>query len=841
MDRFGIIHISDTQFGSKHVFGNPTSKLARLIADDVTALAERHVFTPLYVLLSGDITETAHFNEFALAQEQVTTLATALSLEQRRSILCVPGNHDVSWPLAKAGRDTGNPGLALANYDTFVRDTVHSSLATGKHYPVIADHRFGVKFLLVNSCEKEDEATHIGYVDEAKLLATLERDERGHDTQAYLKVCVLHHRLDTAAPGAPPQVQNAAQVEALLVAHGYAVVLSGHAHQGLSHVVVKQGLPVIYSGCGSTGVDHTQRPDGVPNQYSIHVIDRRDKIFETYWRAFNPQRRSRMGLGGWTKDSQATGECTSFPLPAAQLFVDAKQDIVFDAALRDRLGLLSNPFLYSNAEKIAEGLVLDLFVTDESRHKGAMRLSGDAIIRGPRGSGKTMFLRYLYAFGSIMFRKALQERRTAECLPVMVNLSRIHRADLSTPLDAYSAAERLIYESVLSELRAAAAGRSPELKAAVHRMEERLVVHGGETPISRLGRAIQETLNIHFKHVLLLIDELAPVFPKSFFSDQQSGFVAWMNSIRNSGPYCTRVTVYPNDFADILNEERFGTNVNLEYQVRVADEYEQFRSYSCKIVNQYLASVSVDKSDPVTIKSLVFTEEMSSDDALEQLIYASDGSSRRLLSLLDRCLNRRVLAAGPLSKDEVFAVIREMANNLLTGYAATDRDIAASIAKACKKQSTFRFRMPNQSVMLRALHGSREEFNILKLVDARPGARGLTYEFAYPYCIAQDIQTHYMRDTSRVCTSRDRVLGEWINRTTTVDREALDVFSRQERLHGAVADLDADWALIDAGDGRTYVADRDDLGLSVGDRVTFLVNSDGVAFDILVLEPTAKA
>jgi hypothetical protein len=818
--------------------------LARTIADDVLILSGQRSFTPVYLLVSGDISEHAHAAQFAAAKAEFGALATALSID-RNCLLFVPGNHDVSWPAAKVGRDIGHPALGFVNYNSFITDlTGEDRLAVGSGYYVSQDHRFGIKFLLVNSCEKEDDLVHEGCVDETRLLRAVEEDSAQVATQHYVKVCVLHHRLDTTIADPRSRIANAANVESILAHWGCSTVLTGHVHMGLSHEVRKGDASIVYSGCGSSGVDKTQRPDGVQNQYSIHVFDRKAGSVETHWRAFNPQKRTRFGLGGWTDDlSEGSGK-SEYSLPAAAVaLAEVKKDVVHDRNLEARLRIRSNPFLYSNAEKINSSLILDLFVSDETRHKSAQRLTGDAIIRGPRGSGKTMFLRYLRTYGNIMLQAALRERRTAECLPVFVTLSRLHRADLGTVLDAYSAAEDLIVESVLQELDdKVEENKSLEFKAATHKMRQRFEVLSkqGSTPISNLGISIREHLGPYFRHVLLLIDELAPVFPRTFFSDPENGFVAWMNSIRNSGPFSTRITVYPNDVSDILNEERFGSIVNLEYQVRLPDEYEQFREYGKSMVSRYLHSVSIDKGNPATISDILVDSNPAdpSSDALEQLIYASDGSSRRLLSLMDRCLNLRATRPheAALTKSDVLLVIREMANNLLTGYSGTEREIAASIASACKRQSTFRFRMPNQSVMLRPLYQSREELNIIKLIEPKAGARGSVYEFAYPYCIAMDLQTHYLRDTARVCTSRDRHTGDWITKVTTIEKESLDVFSRQDRHHGVIAELDEPSVLID-GDNGQFLAERLDLAVAIGDRVTYLVNTEGSAFDLLVIAP----
>jgi hypothetical protein len=159
---------------------------------------------------------------------------------------------------------------------------------------------------------------------------------------------------------------------------------------------------------------------------------------------------------------------------------------------------------------------------------------------------------------------------------------------------------------------------------------------------------------------------------------------------------------YPNDFSDILNEDRFGTMINLEYEVRRDEDYQAFRNYCKKIVNNYFKIVSYNKEQPLKVEDLIYVNDSDPNDALEQLIYTSDGSSRRFLSLMDKCVQyciakRAVGESIILSKDEIFEVIKTFSSNLLSGYDAKDKELALAIAKACKKQVTFRFQLPGLS------------------------------------------------------------------------------------------------------------------------------------------------
>jgi hypothetical protein len=352
--------------------------------------------------------------------------------------------------------------------------------------------------------------------------------------------------------------------------------------------------------------------------------------------------------------------------------------------------------------------------------------------------------------------------------------------------------------------------------------------------ISHLGQAISETLNRYFDHVLLLIDEIAPVFPKMFFADAERGYGKWMNSIRNSGPFNTRIAVYPNDVADTLNEERFGTVVNLEFHPRERVEFEAFRGYAIKLFNQYIESVAADKDKSPTIESVLEIGSLVAGDALEQLLYASNGSSRRLVRLFEKCLTHRCSQGDQLSKEDVFEVIREFSENLLAGYSTTEQQLANSLAKACKRAGTFRFRCPGLSESIKRICFSREETNLVALIEAGSGTRATAYEFNYPHCVQMGIPTHHLKETTRIHHGRDVLEGEWIQRITGLEKDQLDVFTDQVRLIGTVVEVADEFVLLLTKEKVEFFVEDSELALKVGDQVSF-VAIDSAANDILVI------
>jgi len=836
MIRYGIIQLSDLQFGEKHRFGNP-SNIYEKIGSDVDFYADKYQFMPIYLLLTGDITETAHANEFEEATEVIGKLAQRLSID-RDSILSVPGNHDVNWKLAEVAAAVGDTNLKYSNYNKFAQISCNKySMTNPDFYNRFLDHRLGIEFLFLNSCEKEDHENHFGYIDTDKLVKSIIRN-LGNGIEDYTKICLCHHRLEPNRKLPKSIIDNSYEVETILLENGYNLLFTGHIHENRCHEIRQEEKSIIYSGAGSAGVESGQRIDGIPNQYSIHVLDSFNKKIETHWRSYCPNKRTKLGLGSWTNDNSVDNNPTILDLPNIVNFDNFSSNSAEDIALISKFGIKRNPFTFSNAEKFTEHHIMHLFVTSEGRNNGAVRPTGDAIIRGSRGSGKTMLLRYLNIFGNLTFDENAKDKKVSESFPVLVNLSLIHNSEWKSSANSLiESAERLIYESVIQSLEKKNKElHSAEFRNALFRVNQKLSVLANQegSNIWKLGVAIKEHMTNYFTHILLLIDEVAPVFPKDFFIDSDNGFLRWMNSIRNSGPYFTRIAVYPNDISDILSEDRFGTVINLDYNVKNSDDYNTYKKYCIELVNRYLRMVSINRLKPTQLSDIINLELQNENDAFEQILYASDGSSRRFSSLMDKCITTNRHEKGKLfDKDDIIEIIKDFSNNLLSSYDLSEREIAHSLAKACRKQITYRFRLPNLSSLVNSLHAKNEELNIVKLAEIGTGRRGTTYEFTYPYCVLMDIQTHYLKDTRKICASRDSYSGEWISQVTSITRNQIDYLNKELRLEGVITDIDSDIIIVvDILSRQEYISESFDNNLKTGDKVTF-IHIDGIASDIL--------
>ena len=330
--RIGIIQLSDLQFGKKHMFKDPKDLADRLVSD-ILEMSEKHKFKPYFLVLSGDIAEEAKEDEYKKAEELVSLLKDALSIDIKQ-ILCVPGNHDIDW-----GRCTKlQEDEKFQPYNKFLekigcKDQCTQNVNYPFTKPTDMDHadlehtKFDIEFALLNSCEKHDHQIekHFPYICTRKLKTTL----KSKDQKKCLRIAISHHplnpsplqptyvirklresdgdnigeKIDAALNNSQEACDNASDVKDIIKSYEFDIILTGHTHQASFDSSFSTNTHmVILAGSGSVAVDKTELPDMTLNQYSIHVIDFDNSMFESYSRVLVP-RQSKHGKGLWVKDN----------------------------------------------------------------------------------------------------------------------------------------------------------------------------------------------------------------------------------------------------------------------------------------------------------------------------------------------------------------------------------------------------------------------------------------------------------------------------------------------------------------------------------------------------------
>jgi 3',5'-cyclic AMP phosphodiesterase CpdA len=309
-----IFHVSDLHFGSINIEGQTVDmhrfydsdnsrRLSLELNEEFTrALQQRGVPpTKATIVISGDLTYTGSPPEFELAEHFLIELCEMTGIPRQRVVL-VPGNHDVSWNLARA-----DPSHRFDAYLAFL-GKFYDEETFRTRYPFLSewDRIFSSKrpkpnqivswwldgdilYVGLNSCVYEDEQHHYGFVGLAQLRSLSSQLDSLTHGQGVVRVAVLHHHLhpfpEALELRSQPDVyldmstvRDAGAVERRLEMYGFDLVLHGHKHKPQLRETLlrdrrvegaKEWKRLIVSGCGSTGVAEKELEHGLGNHYAI--------------------------------------------------------------------------------------------------------------------------------------------------------------------------------------------------------------------------------------------------------------------------------------------------------------------------------------------------------------------------------------------------------------------------------------------------------------------------------------------------------------------------------------------------------------------------------------------
>jgi len=505
--------------------------------------------------------------------------------------------------------------------------------------------------------------------------------------------------------------------------------------------------------------------------------------------------------------------------------------------------ILKRPFQVRNADEFEDQSILQVFVDPTDGVAGPYDY-GNEIIKGQMGTGKTMYLRANY----INYLTTLVPQMIAQddiILPLYIKLSDYQ--NLKDPQKIYSnIILRVISELLSTSERLRSASELMKLHTGyknniyglwVNTLSQKRVIENlnkmtSEEYIEKISTELTSKGTIGYKFVsacrsygtekylelkkkiepqisdvvdayemllrpinakiLILFDEVGSI-DKCFFEEchGSSHFEILMNQLRTLDFLRTKIAIYPNTFADVLTETRYGDIVLLEDDIYSKDGYNLFLNKAISITEKYLSCANESE---IKIEDLfdVTKEDM---DLLEQLIYASGGNMRRFVQLMDSTLNEcyiRCKATERVNIADVMASIKNQASQMKKLYNGEDLAFLQNITTVCKKRSAYRFRFPNKSPLLLKYTNKSLEFNVIKIQENGAGRRGTTYCFDYSYCIYEDIPTHYQFNSVRIARTRSRKEGDWITTITKLDDELLIQANLPGKIDGKITHLNSE-------------------------------------------------
>lgn len=270
-------------------------------------LAKQQKLACQYLLVPGDLTNTAHPLESRLAADVISKVAAAVGV-QNEQIFAVPGNHDVSWSVPKAvlealteGHPPAKNGGSLATfadssrYLSFSWKDSQFSEFTGKRWQsLLEDPYFSVMdsaaalIVAYNSAFSDgpNQKPHRGEAHQdhlSKIDAALKKLAHTEDGALKPRIFVVHHHVHQHTGPNYNWVDysimhNADGLQKLLAAHHFDLLVHGHKHFPRFATYSVDGnrpLAILGAGSFSRALDRLEL-EIIGNTFHVIDIERRD-------------------------------------------------------------------------------------------------------------------------------------------------------------------------------------------------------------------------------------------------------------------------------------------------------------------------------------------------------------------------------------------------------------------------------------------------------------------------------------------------------------------------------------------------------------------------------------
>lgn len=241
-----------------------------------------------YLVLPGDVTDTAHPEEVQLASEFIVAAAKALGVKET-NIVFVPGNHDVDWTVMSSPDATGL--RRKQRYDPIRNaDYKFKAIAENPNGSLFEEPHFTFwefpDFVAVgyNSAHHDSpKKFHHGLIDPKHVSALRSALGKLDLSPKRLRLFLVHHHpVQYSDPVSdPPDLSimvNAEDLERILCEFHFDILVHGHKHIPRFKTHSYNGAPDIAILCaGSFSVQIDVRWAGaINNQFHIINIDGRD-------------------------------------------------------------------------------------------------------------------------------------------------------------------------------------------------------------------------------------------------------------------------------------------------------------------------------------------------------------------------------------------------------------------------------------------------------------------------------------------------------------------------------------------------------------------------------------
>lgn len=281
------LHVGDAARASDFKVNDSSGALDVNYLEQFQSFVKNNSISADALIISGDITNKATFDEFKLASDIVREISNALCVTQD-SIFYVPGNHDRNWALVESSAGANESTSIRLSYSALMTDEgIFSDLVTnGNGAGRFDEDPFIVKwesdqFVVVgiNSAthDNPDDDVHYGLIRSTTTQALDDMASALMD-DSRIKILLVHHhpiQYPDPMPEEPDfsQMVDAADLLKVLSKNRFDILIHGHKHDpNLTTQTISDGHPIVIVGAGSFSSVLDPRWSGkVANQF--HLLD----------------------------------------------------------------------------------------------------------------------------------------------------------------------------------------------------------------------------------------------------------------------------------------------------------------------------------------------------------------------------------------------------------------------------------------------------------------------------------------------------------------------------------------------------------------------------------------
>lgn len=492
--------------------------------------------------------------------------------------------------------------------------------------------------------------------------------------------------------------------------------------------------------------------------------------------------------------------------------------------------LTARPFKVRNADEFDLAEVLHRFINPRSELYSPFEYES-SILRGKKGTGKTMYLRANYALYQYDVYPAIIEGRRPH-IPIFLSLSKfqhivqadelyraimfslceslaqtyhslldssymrnVHLGMQSLPDYYFSAAKireagkqllRMNVDNYIQTIEAQQEGRFGakvkflELLARTLGTRKEQFTRKQDASISSLMEMHRMLVGDSDADLLILLDEAGSLHRDFFRGDRDgSHFEIMLNQFRTTQSVRCKVAVYPDAPSDKVSDTRYGDRITLQEDIDDGTGYRSFRAKTLNLIDRYIGEFY--QVQTISHRDIFEITDADFGDCIEQIIYGSGGNMRLLVQLLDLALaatHQRTGGNGRASVADAEEALSQFSYNTLSTHSESERDLLSKIASECRRRTAYKFTYKYNTLVLNRLAERSEEYNLVEVVQPGTGRAATVYKLDYCTCVREKLPTHVTTgDTAgalRVNRERSLSTGQWNIRVCAIEDSDAD-------------------------------------------------------------------